>query len=305
MKRLVFTLRACEPACLPGFLGSTLRGAFGHALKKRTCLKVPPVCNDICQFEDGCIYHQIFEAGHPRPHPGTGQLDDFQHPYLIVLPPISLAQNRQQLQRDETLTFEITLIGKSTDVHAPVTEAVRLMGAFGLGVARSVFELESVASPDEPVTTLGNLVAHRLTELPQPDQITIQLETPARIRLGKKLQFQLPCSILVRSLARRINSLAAFHGSEPLNLDIEELTRLASKVKTVATQIRWCDWERYSNRQETKMKLGGVIGKITYSGPALAGLLPLLAAGEIVHVGAATTFGLGGYRLSVSPHLNS
>lgn len=301
LKRLVFTLRACEPADLPGFLGSTLRGAFGHALKKRTCLKTPSICNDGCYSPGGCVYHQMFEVGQPRPHPNFRQPDDFQHPYLLVLPPVPGARNRQEFQRDDSLTFGMTLIGCGTDFQAPMIEAVRLMGAYGLGVARSVFELESVTSPDDQLTTLGTLIAQRLAELQPPEQVTIRLKTPARIRFGKKLQFQLPCSILVRALARRISALAAFHGHEPLNLDTEDLTRLASEVKTVAAQIRWRDWERYSNRQETKMKLGGMVGKITYSGSELAGLLPLLVAGEVVHVGKATTFGLGRYELSIAP----
>jgi hypothetical protein len=30
--------------------------------------------------------------------------------------------------------------------------------------------------------------------------------------------------------------------------------------------LRWYDWERYSGRQETRMKMGGFIGDITFVG---------------------------------------
>jgi CRISPR-associated endoribonuclease Cas6 len=46
----------------------------------------------------------------------------------------------------------------------------------------------------------------------------------------------------------------------------------------------WVDWERYSNRQETKMKMGGFIGSITFEGE-LEPFLQFLVLGEYIHVG--------------------
>ena len=58
----------------------------------------------------------------------------------------------------------------------------------------------------------------------------------------------------------------------------------------------WIDWERYSNRQETKMKLGGFIGSITFEGD-LEPFLPFLLLGEYIHVGKGTSFGLWEYEI--------
>ena len=44
------------------------------------------------------------------------------------------------------------------------------------------------------------------------------------------------------------------------------------------------------------MKLGGLIGSITYEGN-LDKFLPLLRIGEYIHVGKAVTFGMGRYRI--------
>jgi CRISPR/Cas system endoribonuclease Cas6 (RAMP superfamily) len=70
----------------------------------------------------------------------------------------------------------------------------------------------------------------------------------------------------------------------------------AAQVETDSASLRWCDWERYSNRQQTKMKLGGFLGATAYSG-AIEEFLPLVAAGEILHVGGSTSFGLGRYEI--------
>ncbi len=44
------------------------------------------------------------------------------------------------------------------------------------------------------------------------------------------------------------------------------------------------------------MKLGGVVGTMRYRGE-LAPFLPYLKAGELLHVGSGTSFGLGQMRL--------
>jgi hypothetical protein len=54
--------------------------------------------------------------------------------------------------------------------------------------------------------------------------------------------------------------------------------------------------ERYSNRQHDKLKLGDFIGEIAYEGAGLAEFLPLLRAGELLHIGGSTSFGLGRYE---------
>jgi CRISPR/Cas system endoribonuclease Cas6 (RAMP superfamily) len=44
------------------------------------------------------------------------------------------------------------------------------------------------------------------------------------------------------------------------------------------------------------MRLGGIVGSITYRGD-FGKYLPLLRLGEHIHVGKAATFGLGKYRV--------
>lgn len=46
------------------------------------------------------------------------------------------------------------------------------------------------------------------------------------------------------------------------------------------------------------MKLGGFIGEIEYKGEAITEFLPLIVAGEILHVGTGTSFGLGKYEIA-------
>jgi CRISPR/Cas system endoribonuclease Cas6 (RAMP superfamily) len=67
-------------------------------------------------------------------------------------------------------------------------------------------------------------------------------------------------------------------------------------VRTVKDRLEWRDWERYSARQDTRMRLGGVVGEVMYEGQ-LGRFLPFLRLGEQVHVGNGTAFGLGAFRI--------
>jgi CRISPR/Cas system endoribonuclease Cas6 (RAMP superfamily) len=121
--------------------------------------------------------------------------------------------------------------------------------------------------------------------------------TPLRIVYESGLANELPFHVLVRSLLRRIGHLSYFHcGGDPPRVAFREWIDLASSVKTVDHNLEWFDWERYSSRQQTTMRMGGLSGRVTFEGN-LAPFYPLLAAGEVVHTGKGTSFGLGRFRI--------
>jgi CRISPR/Cas system endoribonuclease Cas6 (RAMP superfamily) len=81
-----------------------------------------------------------------------------------------------------------------------------------------------------------------------------------------------------------------------LNLDFKGLIESSKDIKVKKGNLSWYDWERYSNRQETKMKMGGFMGSITFEGDFEPFLL-FLTLGEHIHVGKGTSFGLGKYQI--------
>jgi hypothetical protein len=99
---------------------------------------------------------------------------------------------------------------------------------------------------------------------------------------------------LIRGLLRRISNLSYFHYGERLPLDFKGLIERASNIKVKDRATQWYDWERYSSRQNTRMKLGGFIGKAGFEGD-MKEFMPFIKLGEILHVGKGTGFGLGRY----------
>jgi hypothetical protein len=141
----------------------------------------------------------------------------------------------------------------------------------------------------------SSLIAHHLS-------LTVSFLTPARIRVEGDLQSAMSFELLIRNLLRRVSLLAAVHGGAPLELDYRDLIAKAAEVETVASRLSWWDWERFSNRQKTRMNMGGFTGEVEYAGEQIEQFLPLLGAGEILNVGSGTSFGLGSYQVRARTH---
>jgi len=101
---------------------------------------------------------------------------------------------------------------------------------------------------------------------------------------------------LIRNLLRRISLLSYFHCGRELSLDFKGIIEKSQDVVTAKSELSWVDWERYSSRQETKLKMGGFTGPVTFTGE-IGPFLPFLLLGQYVHVGKGTSFGLGKYYI--------
>jgi hypothetical protein len=103
--------------------------------------------------------------------------------------------------------------------------------------------------------------------------------------------------VLVKALLGRVSSLSYFHCGQRWEVDFRGLIdRAADRVRTAEVGSGWADWSRFSGRQQQRVEMGGLAGQVTYEGD-LRDYLPLLALGELVHVGKGTVFGNGKYRI--------
>ena len=181
----------------------------------------------------------------------------------------------------------------------------------GLGKGRGRFAVESVSwiSPqDEEILiysgdskTLRNsfrsITVQDLTSgSPTLSLLTLNFLTPTRLVYREALTPKPEFHVMMRVLLRRLSNLAYFHCGAELNLDFRGIIAAAEQIETVTSDLSWYDWERYSARQDTRLKMGGFVGKVTYRGN-LQPFLPLVQLGEILHVGKGTSFGLGKYAM--------
>lgn len=288
-----------EDARIPAYKGSTLRGGLGAALKTVMCGSIKRVCED-CRLFSRCLYARTFETG-----PGTSASPHTPappHPYVIEPP---LTRQTDYAASDE-MEFGLLLFGKANDFLAFFLHAADLMGRRGIGRGRdggATFGLVSVR--DDNGDVIFDPETGRLLGDPRPRQLAVPMEhpdgqgslsisfaTPFRLKYMNHLQDDLPFHVLVRAMLRRISGLFAHHGNGEPNLDYKGLVHRAMSIATSSHDLRWQDWERYSNRQKSRMLLGGIIGVVTYT-DVPGEYLPLLSLAKLVHLGKQTSFGLG------------
>src|SRR5215217_4042481 len=94
LSRYELTLRASQAVSLPAFLGSTLRGAFGHALKEAVCVMSHRQC-ERCLVADRCIYPYLFETPVPPDVPQLRGQAQAPHPFILT-PPMLKATERAE-----------------------------------------------------------------------------------------------------------------------------------------------------------------------------------------------------------------
>jgi CRISPR-associated endoribonuclease Cas6 len=304
-----FVLRAEDSIHLPSYKGSTLRGGFGHAFKKVVCVNRQRVC-ETCLLKDKCVYSYVFET---PPPPDTSKMRKYPyapHPFVIT-PPL---EEKRNYQEGETLCFELTLVGKSIDFLPYFIYTFDELGKMGIGKGKGRYQLEEVKGKrsrvkGENVETIysgQNKTLHNSYKVMKMDDLnsfdlspkTLHLSflTPTRLKFDGSLSPRPEFHILFRNLLRRISLLSYFHCGEELNLDFRGLIEKSRDVRVKGDNLSWFDWERYSNRQDTKMMMGGFVGSITFEGD-LEEFMPFILLGQYIHVGKGTSFGLGKYEI--------
>lgn len=299
-----FECRFIAPALLPAFKGSTLRGALGHALKKISCALRRNSC-DSCLLTGTCSYAFLFETEKidRRTTVANTRLSGRPHPYVLVPP----AEATRHYNIGDSFLFTLKLFGQANNFLPHLIYSIELMGQEGLGRRQDtnpgIFSLAKVFQDDQTIYDGDSRILQPvpqgrdllLTDQPVliSDVLTVQLKTPLRLKQENHLQGDaLSFQTLIRAALRRVSSLENFYGSGEPPLDYKGLTQRAGSIKTIRSDCRWIEFERYSNRQKTTMMIGGLIGVVQYAGE-LTEFLPVLKYCEQTHLGKQTSFGLG------------
>jgi len=293
-------------AVLPAYKGSTFRGAFGMALKRVVCVLKRQECPE-CLLKERCLYTCVFETRLVSGN-GVGRNTALPHPFVLEPP----HTEKTAFQVGDRLDCVLILFGEINKSLPYIVYAFEQMGKFGLGKRingnRGRFAVESISTGNGEIyrSETGRLqTSGTWDELVPPAaaegtdetvRLKVNLQTPLRLKFENRLQAELPFHLLVRAALRRVSALFACYGGGEPKLDYKGLVQEAEKVRTVANDLRWFDWRRYSNRQEHDMLMGGMIGKITYEG-RLGRFLPLLETCAKVHIGKQTSFGLGKIKI--------
>lgn len=304
-----FLLRVDESLALPEYKGSTLRGGFGHAFRKVTCALRQKDCSS-CIIREKCIYIYVFETQPPVDATHLRKIRSIPHPFVLE-PPLD---TKRFYRPGEHISFRLVLLGKAIDYLPYFIYTFEELGRMGIGRGKAGFSLEEVriagadcgsrriysglekvlhvnedCVDEKAVSASGRSIAGE-------GEIVLRFLTPTRLIFEERLVTRPEFHHVARNLLRRLYNLLQFHCGLTEEWDFKGLIEKAQAVRTVSSKIYWYDWERYSSRQDTRMKLGGFMGEVTYAGD----FTPFawhLALGEYLHLGKGATFGLGKYEV--------
>lgn len=250
----------------PLFTGSMFRGAFGSALKKVVCINPKYRCEG-CFAKDNCIYFDFYEQKN-IPH---------QYRFDIKINP-------------ENFNFSLYLFEEACEKLPYILSALhQMLTQNGLGADRDKFEIENIECNGITVYENGEF---KLSEI-EPEEFTVssfeqrfklRFATPLRMKYrGRLLASKPPLELLLVSILNRLNEIKDL---PKIKLPFEP------SYREKRSNIYFKDMTRYSNRQKTKMQIGGIMGEIEYS-QCDEKSYQLLKLGEIIGVGKQTVFGLG------------
>ena len=293
--KLRFTFRLQHDLLLPPYAGSALRGVFGSSLKRVVCLSGKENC-EACKLQLSCPYAVVFNSSASNGENGA-------NPYIIEPPMLK----ERLLKSGDTLVFHQILIGDAVSKLSYVLLAWIKGFQYGMGKNRARASLVSVYQEleDKEIYLYGEN-EEQIKELQPiyvlsvPDdkrEITLKIETPLRIQREKHpiVPEALTTGDFFSSLIRRTELLYKNHIHTASFLN--DKTNLLIKAKALNEEKRelyWKDWIRWSARQQTHIALGGVAGEWTLSGE-MKSLLPLIYAGQLLHVGKGAVMGMGKY----------
>ncbi len=317
IERYRVTLVSREGLNLPDYLGSTLRGAFGHAFRRATC---PGRSDRPCPVPESCPYHTIFESAPRKDSDALRNYEAIPRPFVIAPEPSLLWSDasRDRRSRDAIppgfrLCFNLTLIGRACRYLPYFVVALREMTRVGRG--RKAVDLASIHAVS-PLDGLESVVYDASDEMVLPARfplrfvdclsdapqgtVRIDFETQTRLKYEERLVRLPEFHIFFGRLLSRLSALCRFHCGMLMDVDFRALLQEATQVKIASEKTRWVSWARYSSRQNRRIEWSGLVGEVTYEG-RFDSFWPYLVFGQWTHVGKGATFGLGGYRVMAGP----
>ncbi len=272
-----------------------LRSVLGKWLKTMHCISRGTPC-DQCPFRKTCSYAFIFESPIEKNNEVLTGRDHSSHPFRIV----SDARQGQGLSK---LYFRIQLFGKAIEYVPHVVFAIREAGNGGLFRQRMRYTIEVVEAGGETLLHDDRLLLDRIvsrdavsssTNVVEERMVTVRFNTPVRFKTAGTYSGSFSPDALMDACKRRIVTLQGFYGNDALGQTGNTGQPISERrLFEVARNTQWVDHVHWSGRQQSAMKLGGVVGTFLFKGSAPQFDWAALSLCGLLGAGKNTSFGYG------------
>jgi len=248
------------------FIGSTVRGAFGHGLKKVVCINPSGVCEG-CFAKEECLFYDFFENKSPK--------------------------YRLKIDLSGNVSFDLFLFEEYAKKSPYVVSALyKAFKQIGIGKHKQkidfkMFYNDKLIFDGADFKEFNNEVKeYGVKDI--KSQCRLVFVTPIRIKENNRfVREKIKPETVLRSIHHKINKLQ--------NIPLSRLP-FKPKYKISDEKFSFNELRRYSNRQKRGMNFGGITGYIDFEYIDEKSYY-LLKIGELVGVGKQTTFGLGSIEI--------
>lgn len=294
--KLIFNLKIKEDSHLLQFKNSTLRGGMGRMLMEFSCLNDGD-CDD-CKNINNCMVKKVMYSKLKKKPDFIA--NDSSVGYII-----ECFDKKTEYKKNDILKFNLILFGDTINYINHFIYAFDVLGIKGIGKSYAKYEIINVcddegnlvffegniAKENIKIKYVSEYIEQRKKSLINRPQIFLNFISPFRYKFQGHFKADINIEDLILALNRRINILYAYEG-----IDLESSVQ-AINSELLDSKLSWKENTRYSEHQNQKMKLGGVEGTMTLN-VENEGFIELLLAGELVHIGKNTSFGLGKYLIN-------
>ena len=294
--KLYFTLTFLEDTKLPVNKTSALRGGMGEMLLRANCVR-DRNC-ETCDFESECIVRRtMYSKFEKKP--------DFVTTGESIGYVLECEDKREYYSVGENLEFHLILFGRTIVYLNQFIQAFAMFGMYGLGKEHSRFRITEIKNSTREllfdgsqmnmeryhILHLSDYVENRICKQNGQWKNQLTFYTPLTLKYQNKFLQEFQMEPVINAIRRRIYMLNCYEGMD------KEWKEQNFKIPEIIWQNhQFVQVERYSSRQNSRMTLKGIKGTIQLDRVDDA-LLPLLLAGELIHIGKNTSFGFGRFRV--------
>lgn len=294
--KLILTLRLQADVCDPYLLFS-IKSGFAQSFQQVVC-RADGLCPS-CGFRPDCAYHAVFSRELAT---DSDALKRFQKPSMPFVFQIPLLE--PPLRKGSEVELGLVLIGSATRFLADFWTVLQHhfpRGASGGMLPVAIARMESVGCSGYRTmlaTDSGSVAGDLLTTMSLEDlaaldtlateRLSLRLVTPLRIAHDGRFYREFSFSPFIRTLLRRISSLAYYYYGSILEMDYKRLAVLAESITVTENSFHWHEWRNG--------RLAGIIGEGVLCGD-LSDFHPPLLLGEYLHCGKDASFGLGRFEI--------
>ena len=272
---------------MPEYPFKLFRGVVGKVLKETVCRYDPEeedeVC-EVCPANSSCPYTLTFHrTEHTDGNPLSGKYSNVPPPYIIY-PDVK----SKKYSPDEIFGIELTLFGSAIDYDNLFLQSIQQIpnskGSEGKSRLHKKIEWFSV----KPLMADDHKSTLRFQNIEETiSSVTLEFKIPLVIKISGDFSTRLPFNKLAERLNDRINLLNYIYCNgqypfPPFEKPDNDIIEINSFGKPVSFKVEGtCE---------------GLTGIVVYRGN-IGKYMPLIRAGEILHVGMHPNYGLGKYAI--------